>query len=1037
VLSAIVRFSVRFSGIVIALATALLIYGLATVARAKYDVFPEFAPPLVDVRTEAPGLAPDEVETLVTKPLEDAINGTTGVATVRSQSIQGLSVITVVFTEGTDIYRARQAVAERLIEVARRLPDAARTPDLTPLTSSTGTALVIGLTSVTKTLREQRTFADWTLRPHLLAVPGVARVSIQGGEVRQLQIRPDPMRLREFGLSIADVVAAGSRATGVRGAGAIRTANQLIQVRTEGQFLTPEQLAESVIREGGGAVLRLGDVGHVVEGSEPRIGAGAIDGTEGVVINVDAQLGANIREVTAGIERALDEIAPAVKAAGLVLHPALFRPANFIDLALSNVTHSLLIGGVLVTVVLVLFLADIGAAAVSLTAIPLSLLAAIVVLDRFGFSINTLTLGGFAIAVGEVVDDAIIDVENIARRLRENRLRSDPRPVGDVVVEASLEVRSSVVYATFVVALVFLPVVALSGVQGALFRPLGLAYIIAILVSLGVALTITPALTLVLLARRQGEAREPAVLGWLKRRYTAWLGRLERHPAIVMASTGGLIVAALAVIPFFGGAFLPEFNEGHLRVHASAVPGTSLEQSLAMGQVVTAALRKDPRIRLVAQRAGRAELAEDTYGTHYSEFEVDLVPLSGDAARSVTGDIRKALARIPGPTFAIMPFLTERIEETLSGSTAPVVIKLFGDDLDSLDAAAARVAAVVRNAPGAVDVQAGAPAVTPQATVRLKPEALAAVGIPAADALITIDAATLGATVGQVFEGNRATDVVVVLDPDRLGSPEDLGAIPLTASGGRIVSLAEVATIARTTGRYAVAHEGARRLQTVTANVVGQDVTSFTDQVRRRIGALAHLPRGVYADIGGSAVAARTARHELVLQSGFAAAGIVMLLWMAFRDTRRLALVLVNLPFALVGGVLAVGLTGGVLSLGSLVGFVTLFGIATRNAIMLISHYDHVVTVEGAVWGPATAVRGAAERLGPILMTALVTGLGLLPLAVGSGDPGREIEGPLAIVILGGLVTSTALSLFVLPTLALRFGRFAVRGTVTSKATIA
>jgi Cu/Ag efflux pump CusA len=456
----------------------------------------------------------------------------------------------------------------------------------------------------------------------------------------------------------------------------------------------------------------------------------------------------------------------------------------------------------------------------------------------------------------------------------------------------------------------------------------------------------------------------------------------------------------------------------------AAVPGTSLDASLQLGRTVSTALLADSRVRSVAQRAGRTELGEDTYGTHYSEFEVDLVPMNGRQSADMEQDLRRTLARIPGASFAIMPYLTERIEETLSGASAPVVLKLFGDDLDSLDAAAQTVANAVRGTRGAADVQAGAPAVTPEVTVRLRPDALAATGIPNGDALTAVETATSGAVVGQVYEGNRATSVAVRLDPTLIARPEDLKVIPLTGSDGRIVPLGQVVDVARTSGRYVVAHEGARRLQTVTANVTGRDIGSFTRDLESRLARDVRLPHGVYVEIAGSAAAQAAATRELLLRSLLAGIGIILLLSMAFGDARRLLLVLANIPFALVGGVFAVLVTGASLSLGSMVGFVTLFGITTRNAIMLISHYDHLVRFEGEAWGPATAIRGAAERLGPILMTALVTGLGLLPLAIGSGDPGREIEGPLAIVILGGLVTSTALSLFVLPTVALKFGRF-------------
>ncbi len=579
-------------------------------------------------------------------------------------------------------------------------------------------------------------------------------------------------------------------------------------------------------------------------------------------------------------------------------------------------------------------------------------------------------------------------------------------------------------YATFVVALVFVPVLTLTGVQGALFRPLGLAYILAILASLLVALTVTPALTLLLLGGRGHRAHESVPLAWLKARYARALHWLADRPGTVGAVAALVCVAAVATLPFFGATFLPEFREGHYLVHMSAVPGTSLDESFRLGAQVTEALKRDPRVRAVAQRIGRAELSEDTWGTHYTEFEVDLVPLTGRAAETVQDDLRRILATFPGVNFAIRGFLAERIEETLTGSTAELVVRVYGDDLDSLDVAARRVAEALARTPGATDVQYDPPPVAPDVTVRLRPDDLPLYGLRADAVLSTIETATRGARVAQTFEGNRATDVVVTLMPEHRARPEDLLALPVTSASGRQVELGRIADIARTTGRFVIAHVGARRVQTVTANVSGRDPEGVTRDFEESLGRSTVLPAGVYAEVGGTGTAQRAARRELLRDSLLAAAGIVMLLWVAFGESSRLLLVLANLPFALVGGVLAVFATGGLLSLGSLVGFVTLFGIATRNAVMLISHYDHLVAVEGALWGRDAAIRGALERLGPILMTALVTALGLLPLALGSGDPGREIEGPMAIVILGGLLTSTALSLFVLPPLALRFGRF-------------
>lgn len=1023
-LNALVRNSIRHRGVVIGLAIGLIVYGTGKVLGARLDVFPEFAPPQVSIQTEAPGFSPEQVEMLVTKPIEEAINGVEGIDAVRSQSIQGLSVITAVLAERVDIYRARQSLAERLTDAVGRLPETVRPPVLTPLTSSSSTVLVVGITSKTRTPMEQRTFADWVLRARLLATPGVSKVAIFGGEVRQLQIQLDPERMRLSRVGLAEVTEAARQSTGVRGGGVIDGGNQRLTVRAEGQALTPEAIGRTVIRESGGSALHLADVANIVEGAETRVGEGAVNGERGLVIVISAQLGANTKVVAQRAEAALELLRPSIESAGLTLHPALFRPSEFIDLALRNVTTSLLLGAVLVAVVLFVFLSDVAAAAISLTAIPLSLLAAMVVLDAMGLGLNTLTLGGLAIALGEVVDDAIIDVENIARRLRENRTATHPRNPATVVLEASLEVRGSVVYATFVVAIVFIPVLALTGVQGALFRPLGLAYVLAILASLVVALTVTPALTLLLLGRRGHRAHESPALAWLKARYAVILDWLADRPIGVAGAAASICLAAVATLPFFGATFLPEFREGHYLIHMSAVPGTSLDESRRLGDRVTAALRADGRVRSVAQRIGRAELSEDTWGTHYTEFEVDLVPLTGEAAETAEDDLRRILAGFPGVNFAIRGFLAERIEETLTGSTAELVVRVFGDDLDSLDVAARRVARSMASVRGASDVQYDPPAVAPEVTVRLRLDDLPAQGLRPDEVLAAVETATRGARVAQTFEGNRSSDVVLTVMPEQRARPEDLGRLPITTAGGRVVELSQVADVARTTGRSVIAHLGARRVQTVTANASGRDIEGVTRDVERALTASVRLPAGVYAEVGGTGAAQREARTELIRNSLLAGAGIVMLLWVAFGEGSRLLLVLANLPFALVGGVLAVFVTGGLLSLGSLVGFVTLFGIATRNAVMLISHYDHLVLEEGARWERDTALRGALERLGPILMTALVTALGLLPLALGSGDPGREIEGPMAIVILGGLITSTALSLFVLPALALRFGRF-------------
>ena len=1023
-LRALVEFSIRFRGVVIALACLIVGYGGHTAMRAKLDVFPEFAPPQVVIQTEAVGLASEQVEQLVTRPIEMIVNGVANLETIRSQSTQGLSVITAVFRDGTEIYRARQMVGERLVSVAGQLPQGVRAPTMSPLTSATNMVLDIGLTSDKRSLMDLRTFADWTLRQRLLAVPGVAKVAVFGGEVRQLQIQLRSDRLQAYGVSIDEVLAAARRSTGVRGAGFVDTPNQRVVLRSEGQRITPEQLGRVVLLHQNGLSVRLQDVAQVVEAPEPPVGAAAIEGVPGVILVVSSQYGANTLEVTEAAERALAELAPAASAEGIVLHPRLFRPANFIEVAVRNIGVSLLIGGVLVSVVLFLFLMDARTSLISLSAIPLSLLTAVIVLDWMGATLNTLTIGGLAIAIGEVVDDAIIDVENIIRRLRENRLRLEPLPLFRVVLDASLEVRNSVVYATFVVVLVFVPVLTMSGIQGRLFAPLGIAYIVAILASLAVALTVTPAMSFVLLTGRAQTVRTPGYIDRLKSRYRSLLEGVARRPRLIVGIVIGICAAAAGMLPFFGGAFLPELREGHFIVHMSAIPGTSLQESLRIGREVAKELKKNPHIRSVAQRVGRAELADDTWGTHYSEFNVDLVPLQGEEAVFVQSEIRDALVKFPGAYFAIKPFLTERIEEILTGVSGQVVIKIFGSDLDQIDRSAQQVAQVVGSVPGAADVQVESQPGMPEMVVRLQPERLLQFGFQPVSVMDAVQTAYQGTLVSQTYEGDRVFGVNVILNADDRRNPADAGKLMLHSPEGLRIPLRQLADIYESTGRYVVLHEATRRRQAVTSNVSGRDVASFVNEARKRIEAEVRFPAGVYAVYTGAAEAQAAAQRELLLTSLVVGTGIVLLLAIAFRNLRNLVLVLANLPFALAGGVLAIFLSGGWLTLGSLVGLVTLFGISTRNSIMMISHFEHLVSIEGHAWNLETALQGASERLVPILMTALVASLGLLPIAIGSGDPGREIEGPMAIVILGGLVTSTALNLLVLPALAVRFGRF-------------
>ncbi len=1023
-LTAIVRFSLRFRGPVLSLALAMLGYGLYSLSHAKYDVFPEFAPPIVTIQTEAPGLSPEQVELLVTQPIENVINGVTGIDSLRSNSIQGLSITTVIFRSESDIYLNRQLVNERLATLAGQLPHGVSAPIMEPLTVSTGTVLVVGLTSASKSLMDLRTAADWTLRPRLLAVPGVASVSVFGGQVKQIQIQPLPERLVRYGLSLNDVVAAAQKATGVLGAGFIENSNQRLILQSQGQSTTPAQIAATVLVRQNGANATLGQVADVVEGPAPPFGAASVEGETGVVLVISGQYGSNTADVTARVDSALAELNPALQQQGILMRSDLFKPAKFIDIAVHNVRNSLMLGAVFVIVILFLFLFDLRVAAISCSAIPLSLLVAVTIMDRMGLTLNTLTLGGLAIAIGEVVDDAVIDVENILRRLRENAALGHPRSAFSVVLDASIEVRSAVVYATFAVILVFIPILTLSGVAGRLFAPLGIAYILSVLASLVVALTVTPALSLLLLGHRTIRATEPPLVSWLQKRYGALLARVERAPRLVMGSVAVITILGVAALPFFTSSFLPELREGHYIVHMISVPGSSLDDSLRVGREITAALTKLPFVRSVSQRVGRAEQSEDTWGPNYSEIDVDLKPMGGEVEEAAVGTIRNTLSQFSGLSFSVLTFLTERIEETISGYTASTVVDIFGNDLDQLDREAQQVVRVLNGVPGATDVQMQSPPGTPEMAIALKTPELLHWGFDPISVLQDVQTAYQGQQVGDVYEGNRVFAVTVILPPRNRTDLNSIATLPLKNPEGIYVPLGTLASVYQKAGRYNILHDGARRVQTITLNVAGNNTDAFVKSAQAQIASKVHLAAGDYVQFTGTAAAQAQSRRDLLVYSLLAALGVFLLLSVVLMNWRNLVLVLANIPFALVGGVLAVFAGGGQLSLGAMIGFVTLFGITLRNSIMLISHYEHLVEVEGKKWGYETAAQGAAERLAPILMTALVTGLGLLPLAIGSGAAGQEIEGPLAIVILGGLITSTALNLLVLPTLALRFGRF-------------
>jgi CzcA family heavy metal efflux pump len=1027
-LTPIIRFSIRFRGVVIGLACLLAGYGIYILTQSKLDVFPEFAPAITVIQTEAPGLSSEQVETLVTLPIENALGGTLGLETIKSKSLQGLSLVTMTFASGADIYRARQLAGERLATIASKLPLGVKPPALLPLTSSTSVALVIGLTSRDRSQMDLRNTADWTLRPSLLSLPGVADVIVFGGDVQQFQIQIHPQKLVQYKLSLQDVLNAAQRATGVRGAGFLENTNQRIVINTEGQMTTPEQLSHAVIvTSKNGLSVYLGDVATVQIAPAPAVGAASIGGSSGVILMIESQYGADTMTVTASVEKALTGLKPAMAADHIILHSDIFRPANFIVTAMSHLRTVLLLGGVLVIGVLFLFLLNVRTAFISATAIPISLLTAVILLHYMNISLNTITLGGLAIALGEVVDDAIVDVENIFRRLRENQMATEPLSVAQVVLNASIEVRGAVVYATFIVALVFLPVLTLSGVTGKLFAPLGFAYILAVMASLGVALTLTPALAFVLLTHKPLTADEPRLMRWLKRHYSRLVSSIEHRARGIVGVIVVLCLAAFATLPFLGGSFIPELKEGHYIVHMSAAPGTSLQESMRIGHAITLALSKLDGVRLVAQRAGRSTDAVDPVGVNISEFEVDLKPMTGAEQAHVLAMIQQTLGGFVGVTTSVNTFLTERIDETISGFTAPVIVNVFGNNLDVLDSKAQEITKILNQIPGAIGVSVQSSLNTPQLTIRLRQDQLSRYGFTPVDVLEAVQVAYEGIQASQVYEGSQIYGVSVLLDPEHRQNPTSVGDLPLRNSQGMVVPLKQLAEITQTIGRYQIQHSGGQRIQTITANVQGRTVSAFVQEAQTRINKEIKLPTGVYIVFAGEAQARAQAQHDLIAQSAIAAISIVLLLFMALQGTRALLLVLVNLPFALVGGVVTVVITGGDLTLGSLIGFVTLFGITLRNSIMLISHYEHLVNHERMVWSAEVARQGASQRLVPIIMTAMVTGLALLPMAIYSGEPGNEIEGPMAIVILGGLLTSTALNLLILPTLALHFGHFKLK----------
>jgi CzcA family heavy metal efflux pump len=1021
VLSAIIRWSLRYPVVVCALAVILVAYGVFVMGRAKYDVFPEFVPAQATVQTEAPGLVAEQVELLVTLPLEQAITGSPGVEAVRSETISGLSNITVVFEDNSDPYRARQIVAEAISQVEATLPAGVKPPKLEPLVSSTMDLLKLGFVSDKISPMELRDLVQWTVRPRLLSVPGVARATIYGGDERQLQVEVDPAELNARNLAFSDVIAAVQSATGVRGAGFIETANQRVLIESHGQTLTAADLEQAVVSSGqGGAALRLKDFAKVEDVGAPKFGDAVIMGRPGVLLSLSSQYGANTLIVTRAVEEAIASLKPTLAARGVTLYPGLHRPANFIENALSGVRLDVIIGTVLITLVLFIFLRDFRTLVVAFATIPLAVLSTVIVIDALGWTINTMTLGGLAVALGVVVDDAIIDVENIVRRLRAASNLAT-RSIRETIHDAAIEVRAPVVYATFVVVLVLTPMLLLSGLQGKFFGPLAASFIMATLASLFVAMTVTPAASYLMLVRAAPHP-EPRWLERVKGFHERILRRWSVWPKTVIVASVVLTIAAAAALPFFGSQLMPPFREGHFVVQAVAPPGTSMGAVRDIGERISREFLAIPGINSVEQQIGRAEAGEDTWEPNRSEFHIELKRLTGRAEQQTQDAIRAVLNQYPTFQAEVVTFLADRLSESISGETALVAVNIFGNDLDELDRVADQVAATVKTVPGAADVQVKAPSGASLLRIDLQHDRLTQYGFTAGELLDTIQTAYEGTTAAQIYDANKIVNLVVRLPSSLRVDPESLGDLLIRTASGVTVPLHELATISLTQGRTSIMHEGARRRQVVTANPETSDIGGFVAAAQQAIAQKVKLPGGVYLDFTGAAEGEAAARHEVLLHTAVAVVGIILLLMIAFGDARSVILILAMSPFALVGGVIAVAITGATLSIGSLVGFVTLFGIVARNAILMIAHVNHLMGAEGASWSLDTVLRGARERLVPITMTALVTALGLLPLASASGETGREVQGPMAVVILGGLATSTLMNLLVLPVLIWRFG---------------
>jgi CzcA family heavy metal efflux pump len=1026
----IVSTSIRFRFLVVALGGAMMLFGVTQLRDMPVDVFPEFAPPKVEIQTVTLGLTPEETETLVTVPLEQALAGIPALDVLRSRSVGQLSQIELIFDPGTDLIRSRQLVQERLQSVAPNLPTWAAPPIMLQPLSSTSRVMKIGISSKDVSVIDQSMTAYWKIRARLLRVPGVANAVIWGERIDMKVVQVAPQLLEAKGITLDEVMESTGDALDagilkytsgsvVGKGGFIDTANQRLNVHHVLPVLEPAELAEVVVAKRGGETIRIGDVARVVKDHQALIGDAVIDGGPGLMMIVEKLPWGNTLDVTQGVEDAIDQMRPGLP--GFDIDTTIFRPATFVQEALNNLGASLVLGSVLVVVVLALFLFDWRSALISVITIPMSLIAAGLVLYARGATINTMVLAGFVIALGAIVDDAIVDVENIVRRLRLAAAQGSQQSKASIILESSLEVRGAVVYASFIEALALLPVFFLEGLTGAFFRPLAFSYALAVLVSLVVALVMTPALSMILFSRAKLRRAEGPLVRWLQAGYGRLLQPIVRNPLPAFAVAGLIAAAGFVVVPRLGQELLPSFKERDFLMHWVTKPGTSLEEEVRITTASAKELQAIPGVRNFGAHIGQALVSDEPVGPEFGENWISIDPKA--PYDETLARIQSVVDGYPGVRRDLQTYLKERIREVLTGAGEAVVVRIYGDDLDVLRAKAAEVEELMLGVDGLTEQHAEQLTEVPQVTVEVDLEAAERYGLKPGDVRRAASTLIAGEEVADIFRGGKAYDVQVWSIPEARQSLDDIRDLRIDTPTGQRVRLADVAAVEVHTTPNAIRHQDLFRRIDVLANPDGsRDLGSVAHEVQDRLDEV-EFPLGYHAELLGEYKERQTAQDRLRAFSLITAAGIFVLLMVVFKRFRLALLTFLSLPTALVGGAVAVYWFGGIISLGSLVGFFTVLGIVTRNGIMLISHYQHLEDEEGVPFGPELVIQGAKERLAPILMTALTTGLALVPLLLAGNIAGQEIEYPMAIVITGGLICSTLLNLFVVPSLYLFLGK--------------